>query len=309
MKFIHRIQPLISIILFCFLMLHSAREGAAGKITVDFATDKDGNLVASISGDQTGRIVGVVPGDSGKLAGAGTTDSNGNAKITLQKSVMQGAHSVTITTEVPGSGKTETFEGVGLPGTYRSKEQSTVDANTIINSPVFAASGSSFFTDGTADFDQFSIVNSSLSTSFILTSLQGYTGLDASFFRPGAFDSAAAIATGHLVLDLVGPSGGGIPIFDGIGTAGIPSAAGSLALPTFTVSLPTVATFGLEYDLLIGEAAPILADGTLGQPVDFSLGSQEVPEPANAALAAIGILLVACRKAVCGGPFTKTEID
>ena len=134
-----------------------------------------------------------------------------------------------------------------------------------------------------ADLDQLDymleFVNQSTSTPYAITSLAIYQDLDLQYFTPALFDSPQAIATGTLAFDT--------GLLDGAGFF-IPQ-SGPDTFHLIDITIPGVQLLG--YELIVGEAAPLLSDdGSLGTPVSFVLAQTAVPEPTALALVAVGLV-------------------
>jgi hypothetical protein len=201
-------------------------------------------------------------------SGAGTTDASGNSSGTPNVTGMNG------TFEIAFAG--DNFVGIVNGGTYTSRqEQVDLSLNQFRGDPVLISSFSSFASVGGSLTDQFNLINSSTAYPLNFTDLTVYKGLDLSYFTASNFDSAAAIASGTFVTDLVTDSGGfGIPV------------AGGVDIPE--VSIPVSNVVRGTYQLVVGTAEPYLGNGMFGPSFAFSLASAPVPEPASWTLMFVG---------------------
>jgi hypothetical protein len=133
------------------------------------------------------------------------------------------------------------------------------------------------------DTDHFQIDDTSPTNTYAFTSLQVYRSLDMSYFGTDQFDSVEAIQTGSLFTDFASDTDD------------------FLLGPTMPGSTPEGAAFLVSpvspegYQLIVGEAALWLSDGSLGKSVPFSF-AHAVPEPATLILLASGALAICFRR-------------
>lgn len=129
--------------------------------------------------------------------------------------------------------------------------------------------------DGSGEvWDSLDLTNLSATETYAFSSLSVYQNLSSEFFDASAFDSGEAIATGTLSLDAYADSQtadmtmateeeGAIadsPVFIGSSTGDEES---GIALGLYTAEPDS-------YDLIIGTAAPVLDDGSLGEAEYFA---------------------------------------
>jgi hypothetical protein len=178
----------------------------------------------------------------------------------------------------------ESWGNITESGTYRSKEEKEQSNNSSVKVKGFDVLPfdglDSFFPDSHGNlFDELTVENSSAS-GYDVSSLKLYMGLNPSFFTQSLFDSAAALASGVLVKDLIANLGEDTEI---------PATGDPFLLPDLTVSNPVTLP---GYLLLIGQARQELPGGGLGPSMSFSIASLEIPEPDSLTLLVDGLILL-----------------
>jgi hypothetical protein len=200
---------------------------------------------------------------------SGTTNASGDSGANHNITGLNGTFEI----DIGG----ENYVGIVNGGNYTSIQEQNKAAPGFF-SGLFSVLGSSFSTISVLNgvtTDQFNLVNSSTLYPYVFTSLLVYKDLNMSFFTQSQFDSAAAIASGTFVEDLVADSGGvGIPV------------AGGGDIPE--ISIPVAGLSPDGYQLVFGVAEPYLGNGEFGSPFDFALASTTAPEASTWAMMIIG---------------------
>jgi hypothetical protein len=170
---------------------------------------------------------------------------------------------------------------VTTSGTYLSAQETKYlfeSGNERLAGLPFTPSYATYADDQGTNVGQLTLVNTSTSFPYDFTSLLVYKNLDVAFFDSTQFDSATAIASGTLAIDALAQ----------LGVMQIPVAGlESLPEPSQTFPLMVLPLAGVTpntYILAVGNARPILADGSFGPSTLFSVGIEltpEVPEPAR----------------------------
>lgn len=190
----------------------------------------------------------------------------------------------------PNTGGVDTYSLVRGNGKAVSKEEEAAKRKAMQNGRGLAPGGINvdnavFFDDGGSTYAQIDLANQDTANNYEFTTLQLYINLNPVYFNTPNFDSSQAMSTGTLDQDLSGQE---------------LDAAASLSQDSwFSVDSDPVEAG--TYQLLVGEAAPILPDGSLGTPFAFSEGVEDVPEPASlSALALVGAAMLGRRRRISG---------
>ncbi len=265
-----RFGPLLLLALCLPAARSSANTITVDRITYDRMANKYSINISGAGGSRTIHIFREVPqgGDVEVTPAGAMTTVDGKYSLDNINCGKSGYFRIEV--DRPGGGK-DTYKGIVRGDTGKKIEsQEQKEARRMgmeevrLNGLPFDFTNSVFVPVGTDLHDQFTLINLSPDTPYAFTSLIIYQDLDLAFFHPASFDSPSAIASGVLAEDLTG---------DPLGVA--PSAG--LSDPTLTFSIGPVRPD--RYDLLVGTAAPILPDGSLGSPIGFAVGRTAVPEP------------------------------
>jgi hypothetical protein len=146
-----------------------------------------------------------------------------------------------------------------------------------LNGLPFDFSSSSFFTDDIGAIDNIILMNSS-SQHYAFTSLTVYQNLNIAYFNQSEFDSSQAIATGVLFYQDVPVMGQDHSEYTNVAGFG-------LGVPTSCLCVPTGYPAGIgfvpqpfetnTYSLLVGNAAVLNLDGSIGTPIAFSYANTQ----------------------------------
>jgi hypothetical protein len=261
------------------VLILSATGASADTINIFIVSPAHGFLGVSVSGAQATKSITLIanlPDMNGKTvhmnitAGNATTSNTGtfgsgnipaDAIVSFNIQIKNSNTNTQIWNGLP----TSLMSKDGLPVPVRAGMEPLGKANQYLeqfNGLPFMAADAAPFVSGTDIFNQFTLVNSDTTSSYLLTSLNIYQDLDLTNFNSSDFDSSAAIGSSTPVVSL---------------TNQLLLQAGPDADPLLTFSIGPVTPF--TYDLLTGTASQILPDGSLGSPVDFSFADAVVVPP------------------------------